>query len=162
MSKRRITIGGEEYEVAIERAGGSWLVHLREQTLEVRAVRLTDHEAELIVGDRRMNADWFAEGDRLHLMVDGERWTAEIESVLARPKARHREHSMTAPMPGIVLKISVTPGGVVSKGDPLIVLEAMKMEHQITAPHDGVVESLHCRVGDLVQPGVELITLEER
>jgi len=68
---------------------------------------------------------------------------------------------MSAPMPGVVLKIFVAVGDVVSKGAPLLILEAMKMEHQISAPHDGTVQDIRCRVGELVQPGVDLIALEE-
>jgi 3-methylcrotonyl-CoA carboxylase alpha subunit len=66
---------------------------------------------------------------------------------------------MTAPMPGVVLEIFVAAGDVVTKGTPLLILEAMKMEHQIAAPYDGVVEAVHCAKGDLVQPGVDLISL---
>ena len=62
-------------------------------------------------------------------------------------------------MPGQVLKIFVETGDVVRKGDPLLVLEAMKMEHQIAAPYDGRVESIGCKAGDLVQPGIDLISL---
>jgi biotin carboxyl carrier protein len=78
-----------------------------------------------------------------------------------RAKARHRDASMSAPMPGLVLKILVREGDVVAKGAPLLILEAMKMEHQIAAPRDGVIATVNCREGDLVQAGVELVTLRE-
>ena len=67
---------------------------------------------------------------------------------------------MSAPMPGVVLKIFVEAGDVVAKGDPLLILEAMKMEHQIASPHDGVVDAIHCSEGEMVQPGVDLISVE--
>jgi 3-methylcrotonyl-CoA carboxylase alpha subunit len=67
---------------------------------------------------------------------------------------------MSAPMPGVVLKVMAAVGDKVAKGTPLIVLEAMKMEHQLTAPTDGVVKKVNCREGELVQPGVDLIELE--
>ena len=63
-------------------------------------------------------------------------------------------------MPGAVLKILVTPGAVVKRGMPLVILEAMKMEHPITAPRDGTVVSVNCKEGELVQPGIELVTLK--
>jgi 3-methylcrotonyl-CoA carboxylase alpha subunit len=53
----------------------------------------------------------------------------------------------------------VEPGSHVRRGEPLIVIEAMKMEHTIAAPGDGVVEAVRFAVGDLVEEGVELIAL---
>lgn len=55
-----------------------------------------------------------------------------------------------APMPGTVLAIKVTPGQQVQAGEPLGVLEAMKMEHTLTAPHDGEVEAIEVSVGDQI------------
>ena len=55
-----------------------------------------------------------------------------------------------APMPGTVLAIKVSPGQQVQAGEPLGVLEAMKMEHTLTAPHDGEVESVEVSVGDQI------------
>jgi 3-methylcrotonyl-CoA carboxylase alpha subunit len=63
-------------------------------------------------------------------------------------------------MPGAVLKIFVAKGDVVSKGAPLLILEAMKMEHQIVAPRDGRVRAVNCAEGELVQPGIDLIDFE--
>jgi 3-methylcrotonyl-CoA carboxylase alpha subunit len=51
-------------------------------------------------------------------------------------------------------------GAKVSKGEPLLILEAMKMEHTITAPADGVVKELHYAAGEQVLEGAELITLQ--
>ena len=62
-------------------------------------------------------------------------------------------------MPGVVLKILVRPGDVVTRGMPLLILEAMKMEHPIVAPRDGSIASVNCREGELVQPGLELVTM---
>lgn len=67
---------------------------------------------------------------------------------------------MTAPMPGRIIKVEVTPGEVVIRGAALMVLEAMKMEHSITAPADGVIAEVRYAVGDLVEEGAELILFE--
>ena len=53
--------------------------------------------------------------------------------------------SLTAPMPATVMKLLVTPGSVVKKGDTVIVLEAMKMELPIRTPSDATVAAVHCR-----------------
>ncbi|HSK40315.1 MAG TPA: biotin/lipoyl-containing protein, partial [Arenibaculum sp.] len=67
---------------------------------------------------------------------------------------------LTAPMPGRIIAVLVEAGAVVSKGQPLIVLEAMKMEHTIKAPADGTVEAVRYGVGDQVEDGAELIGFE--
>ena len=66
---------------------------------------------------------------------------------------------LTAPMPATVLKILALPGTAVSRGDTLIILEAMKMELPLRASADGVVAAVHCREGELVQPDTILIEL---
>ncbi|MDR0202548.1 MAG: acetyl/propionyl/methylcrotonyl-CoA carboxylase subunit alpha [Delftia acidovorans] len=67
---------------------------------------------------------------------------------------------LTAPMPGKVVSFAVKAGDKVSKGQPLAVMEAMKMEHTIAAPGDGVVAELLYAPGDQVTEGSELLRLE--
>lgn len=68
---------------------------------------------------------------------------------------------LTAPMPGAVLATEVNSGDKVSKGDLLLILEAMKMEHRITAPMNGIVSQLHVTTGDQVENGQLLVTLNQ-
>ncbi len=65
-----------------------------------------------------------------------------------------------APMPGRVLEVLVREGEAVTRGQVLLMLEAMKVQMRITAPADGIVASLRCTAGDLVDDGAELVTLE--
>jgi acetyl/propionyl-CoA carboxylase alpha subunit len=69
--------------------------------------------------------------------------------------------SLAAPMPGSVLRVEAEPGDVVSAGDAVVVLEAMKMELAVQAPAAGVVRAVHVRAGDVVSAGQALIELEE-
>jgi len=68
---------------------------------------------------------------------------------------------LTAPMPGAVLATAVNSGDKVSKGDLLLILEAMKMEHRITAPMVGIISELHVATGDQVENGQLLVTLNQ-
>jgi 3-methylcrotonyl-CoA carboxylase alpha subunit len=67
---------------------------------------------------------------------------------------------LTAPMPGKVVAVRVDLGAMVKKGQPLVIVEAMKMEHTVTAPVDGVVEAIHAVVGDQVHEKYELISIK--
>ena len=80
--------------------------------------------------------------------------------LLAHAGESHTEGGrLTAPMPGKILSFSVKAGDKVSKGQPLAVMEAMKMEHTIAAPADGVVEELMYAPGDQVTEGAELLKI---
>jgi biotin carboxyl carrier protein len=74
---------------------------------------------------------------------------------------RHHHESLVASMPATVVSVVAGPGAKVKRGDPVLILEAMKRELPVRAPRDGVVEAVHCRGGDLVQPGVPLVALDE-
>ena len=67
--------------------------------------------------------------------------------------------TISAPMPGNILKVNVTNGQAVKKGDVLMVLEAMKMENEILAPNDGTVSSVNVTAGQTVDSGAVLCTL---
>ncbi|MFI6386698.1 acetyl/propionyl/methylcrotonyl-CoA carboxylase subunit alpha [Nonomuraea sp. NPDC050540] len=69
--------------------------------------------------------------------------------------------SLLAPMPGSVLRVEVEPGERVTKGQVVLVLEAMKMEHQIAAPADGVVAGLRVEKGQQVEAGSVLAIIQE-
>lgn len=158
MSDRIITIGSEQFELRVERNGNNF--SSGPGALEL--VRASNNEAEIRIGERTVVVPYVIEGTRLSFFLDGETWTADVAEKGARIRARHRDHSMAAPMPGLVLKIAVAPGDVVIKGAPLLVLEAMKMEHQIIAPYNGTVRAVNCREGEMVQPGVDLIEMEAK
>jgi acetyl/propionyl-CoA carboxylase alpha subunit len=68
---------------------------------------------------------------------------------------------LTAPMPGTVLKVLVTPGESVSARQPLLVLEAMKMETPLVSPYDATVRAVHVADGDRVAGGALLLELDE-
>ena len=85
--------------------------------------------------------------------------TAESEKSSARPKPT-KPGDVTTPMPGRVVKIFVSPGDQISVGDPLLVVEAMKMENRVQAPIAGTVSAIHVKEGDEVNPDETLIQLE--
>jgi biotin carboxyl carrier protein len=62
-------------------------------------------------------------------------------------------------MPGQVLAVLVTEGQVVRSGDPVVLLEAMKMEHTLRAPRDGVVTGIRTFPGEQAQPGAVLLEI---
>ncbi len=74
-------------------------------------------------------------------------------------RTHHLPSDLTSPMPGQVIKVLVCEGQAVSRGDPVMVIEAMKMEHSIFAPDDGTVKKIFYRAGDKVGMGEKLVEL---
>ncbi|MBT9558660.1 MAG: hypothetical protein IV100_21700 [Myxococcales bacterium] len=67
---------------------------------------------------------------------------------------------VTVAMPGKVVFVDAKVGDVVTRGQRLLVIEAMKMENDVKAPRDGVVKAIRCAVGDAVEAGTPLVELE--
>ncbi|MGK0400196.1 MAG: propionyl-CoA carboxylase alpha chain [Candidatus Azotimanducaceae bacterium] len=87
--------------------------------------------------------------------------TLEYQSRFPRKDSGDLSGGLTAPMPGKVLAVKTTNNATVSKGDTLLILEAMKMEHQILAPRDGVIASVKVLEGDQVGNGELLIEMRD-
>jgi len=116
---------------------------------------------------------WVQHAERLHSTVY---WQGEVAHVftprgaarisLLDPLAHAGEAAaeggrLTAPMPGKVVSFAVKAGDKVKAGQPLAVMEAMKMEHTISAPKDGTVAELLYAPGDQVTEGAELLKLQD-
>jgi len=87
--------------------------------------------------------------------VDGPDGSSAFTEVprFARPDAAARGGSLLAPMPGVVTRVLAEPGAVVTAGQPLLVLEAMKMEHTVAAPAGGTLAEVHADPGEQVDAG---------
>jgi 3-methylcrotonyl-CoA carboxylase alpha subunit len=128
-------------------------------------VRLGAGARELTIDGRRYGGDAnqakaVRDGRNWHVFHDGVRWTLALNEELAEPDANAGGGSLAAPMPGRVIKLYVEPGAKVKRGEPLLILEAMKMEHTITAPADGTVKEIHYAPGEHVLEGAQLLRLE--
>lgn len=66
---------------------------------------------------------------------------------------------VNAPMPGKVLSVKAPVGTAVTRGQVIMILEAMKMENEVVAPQDGTIASINVNVGDMVEPGAVLATM---
>ncbi len=75
-------------------------------------------------------------------------------------QSQQKVKDIKAPMPGLVLSVSVAAGQAVQKGDPLLILEAMKMENVIKSPGAGVVKAVSIHQGQAVEKGFVLIEME--
>jgi acetyl/propionyl-CoA carboxylase alpha subunit len=80
----------------------------------------------------------------------------------AQTSAPGTPQPLTAPMPGAVVKVLVVPGQRVAPGEPLVILEAMKMELPLSALDSAVVAAVRCHEGELVQGDALLVEFTAR
>jgi len=120
-------------------------------------------------GEYRLEVDgiahrvWIAVcGDAVHIHAGGRSWTVELVDELAETAAAAGGAADTAeaPMPGTVVRVEVTPGEAVKRGQTLMVIESMKMETTIVAWRDGVVGAVHRPLGATFDRKAPLVTLE--
>jgi 3-methylcrotonyl-CoA carboxylase alpha subunit len=113
-------------------------------------------------GKRRWRVAVAGPPDDRWVFVEGQVERVEIVSPTSTwSRSRSGPTDMSAPMPATVVKVLVEPGASVVKGDPVLMLEAMKMELAVRAARTGIVRAVHCEPGELVQPGVPLLEIEE-
>jgi 3-methylcrotonyl-CoA carboxylase alpha subunit len=94
------------------------------------------------------------------LHLGGETLAFRIGDAAARRSAADRPEGLQAPMPGAVTQVVVREGEIVAAGQPIVIIEAMKMEHVIRAPHAGRVVALRVRQGDQVDAGAVVAELQ--
>jgi len=126
--------------------------------------RATTHTTPVRVawGERTWQARVVAVKDMVTVFCEGRQTQLLRHDPLAHAADDSGAHAggLTAPMPGKIIAISVAVGDAVKRGQPLLVMEAMKMEHTISAPANGKVRELFFAVGDQVTDGAELIALD--
>jgi 3-methylcrotonyl-CoA carboxylase alpha subunit len=142
---------------------GHYMLGLPDRRIHVAGSIDADGAIRLLIDDkRRIGGRVVADGDARYVLSDGRERRLLLEDLDAGASPREAGAGLlTAPLPATVTAVHVEAGRKVSRGDALLVLEAMKMEHVITAPRDGTVARVHFRAGDQVEEGAELITFED-
>ena len=115
---------------------------------------------DLVLGERRLVLAVYRHGERIAVFApEGSAVVTGIDRLAHAGDHAGETGKLTAPMPGKVVQLLVATGDKVGKGQPLAVMEAMKMEHTLHAPRDGEVGELLYAVGDQVAEGAELLRL---
>jgi 3-methylcrotonyl-CoA carboxylase alpha subunit len=137
-----------------------WQLAIGGKLHDLRGERGPDGRLAVIVDGVRRVVRVLVHGAATAVFLDGASWLLEAIDPLAPPAgADAAAGRLTAPMPGRVVQVLVKTGDSVRQGQPMMVVEAMKMEHTIAAPREGTVAAVHFTPGDLVEEGAELIAL---
>jgi 3-methylcrotonyl-CoA carboxylase alpha subunit len=152
--------GTDERGVAALARGRGWLLRFADRDIAAECELQPDGALALGLDGVKRRVRVLDHGSEIAVFIDGESWRFEEVDPLA-PGAGDDPTAgkLTAPMPGRVTRLLVEAGAKIRRGEPLMVIEAMKMEHTITAPADGVVAAVRFAAGELVEEGAELIAL---
>jgi len=163
-----VTLDGERVEVdLVERDGRTVVLRDGEEVpVDLAPVRDSGSYA-LLLGVQSVPVVASGPSDDLFLVVGSETWRASVvderEALLAESLGaaggRRGGGVVRSVMPGIVREVRVAPGDAVTKGQPLLILEAMKMQNEVRADADGTVSAVHVTAGTAVAKGDSLVTL---
>lgn len=127
----------------------------------IRMVTIGDAVHRVVVRQGAQRGDYtlWVDGYRFAVEALDERTSAIRELSKLSAKASGPA-PLTAPMPGLIVRINVKAGDTVAPGQGLVVMEAMKMENELRASSAGVVKSVHAKLGSAVEKGMVLIEME--
>ena len=154
----RLSVAGTTYTLEVD-DDGSVTVPGRSESVQV--VRLDASTFQVALDGGQVVVCLATEGTQGWAFADGYVFELDFTPDRSQAPAIGLDRPLAAPMPATVLTVLVEAGQAVRQGDPLIVLEAMKMEVTLRAPRHGQIETLACAEGDLVQPDTPLVTLAD-
>lgn len=163
--KYYVEIEGHEFEIEIDAEGQ---VTVDGAPVSVDMVRVPGQNVYSLLIDHRsfeVAVEEIRGGYRLLLL--GEQYEAKVQDERKRRLMAGREQpapvsgdlAIRAPIPGLIVRVHVHSGETVTKDQPLLILQAMKMDNEIRAPRDGTVREVHVSEGQSVEQNELLVTL---
>ncbi len=150
LGPRQVSVNGTIYDVDFQSVSGQPVFSL--------LVNGGSYQAAVFPGDE----------DSLQVLMRGDLYVATVEDERERrlksaggtSLAISGEYVLRAPMPGLIVKIPVSEGQEVKKGDVLVILESMKMQNELKSPRDGKVTRIQVKPGDSVEQRQTILSVE--
>jgi len=159
----KITFDSQTLDLTPAGSGKSYRATMGEKSVDVEIVRAdAEHgKLDLLIDGKHVTAYVSSDGAKRWVTINGQTLVLTKSVAGARKSSGHDHASeLAAPMPGVVRSVNVSEGESVSKGQTLLVLEAMKMEIRIQAKSAGVVQKLLVKQGQTVEREQILIEVE--
>ncbi len=160
---RRYTysVNETEYRVVTTDESGQITVSFEDAEITLDTVSLQGNNVTASLDHQKQQATVHQDGLITTVFYNGH--TVRLSAVSNSSSVEEEsENALVAPLPGYVRQVLVAKGDVVTKDQPLIIVEAMKMEHTILSPKDGLVDDVFYKAGDQVLEGAELLAIEEQ
>ena len=170
MPRYLVNVENHDYDIELEYRADGYKLKLNGRDVKVTSHKLSDTRSLLFIDGWSYEVDIDSDGydNRKNVFIRGIEMPVEIEDFnLARlrktagMKSRpSMDKVLKAPMPGLILEIKVATGDRVKKGQPLLVIEAMKMENVIKSQGDGTVKAIFIEQGISAEKGDKLLEFE--
>lgn len=165
----QVTLGERVLRVQLRHAGDRVFVSVDEgPERPVQLAQVRGPLRSLIADERRTELMATVEQDGVRLVIGGLEYRAEVldevharlASVAGSRAAGHARRELKAPMPGLLVKILCQVGDAIEPGQPLALLQAMKMENELSLPRGGKVAAIAAEPGQTVEQGQVLLSVE--
>ncbi|MFN7210123.1 MAG: biotin/lipoyl-containing protein [Aggregatilineales bacterium] len=158
------TVNGQRFEIELDKDGR---LIINGEARQVDFQHISEALYSALIDHKSVEALVERHEGRYQVLIEGELYDVEVlderqqrlMSASSGFGAAQGEITIRSPMPGLIIAVRVGEGEAVRKGQPLVVLESMKMENDIKAPRDGKVERIHVEKGQTVEQNKALITL---
>lgn len=153
----------EDVSVIVTYDGDDFVMSLPGGERRVSGSLQDDGSLRASISGHIVSASVVIDGSRMIVITDGKQ--VDVKRIITDYSGDGDEAgagAILSPMPGKIIQVTVAAGDQVSKGETLMVMEAMKMEHSLTAAADGVVDEVFFETGDQVEEGVLLIRVESK
>ena len=157
-----LTIGSSKHTVKLRRTGSNFTVNIDDELSDGEFSRKSDGRLEIRINGVRTIAYSERKGNEIYVHVNGINYfiTKKSARVSSQQSEEESDDVVLSPITGKLLDKKVEDGTKVSKGDVIIILEAMKMEHRLISPRDGVLSKLTpVDVGGQVKEGELMLSL---
>ena len=160
-----VRIGDDQRAIDVRpHPDGGWWVRVDEgEAVHVTGGPIAGGDWALAWAGRRRTAGVHVHGERVDLQVGGRDWRAtalDARKAALQLGAGGSEGAVITQMPGVVVRTLVAVGDTVEQGQPVIVVEAMKMENEFKAPVAGSVASIDVADGQAIESGTVLLVIE--
>jgi biotin carboxyl carrier protein len=149
INEERVLVDGERIDVDLMQIGFP----------ELYSLLYNGRSYELLIEAERFQYSVSLRGDQYQIQIEDER-TRRLNAGRKKEALPAGEMAVKAPIPGLVVKILVDEGEAAAEGQPLLILEAMKMENEIRSPRDCVVKKVEVEPGQRVEQNAALIIID--
>ena len=162
--KTTFDFNSQPLSIDVTPSGKSYRVSIGDKIVDIEILQAKDGKLDLLIDGKRVTAYVSSENAKHWVTVNGQTFVLTKPAAGTRKSGGGHHHAageLTAPMPGQVRAVNVVEGDTVTKGQTLLVVEAMKMEIRIQAPRNGTIKKLLVKQGQTVEREQILVEIEE-